>query len=102
MSGASAVCGGVPHLAGHARSARPDPLRAGPPSTVGRLPPRFLTTDPEDDSEHAPGLSPRWRAAERYAIVRTFTARLNCLPIRAAKAGDAALTLPISFPLLKS
>jgi hypothetical protein len=31
-----------------------------------------------------------------------FTTRLNCLPICAAKADEAALTLPISPPLLKS
>jgi hypothetical protein len=37
-----------------------------------------------------------------YAMVRLFRARLNCFPMRDEKAADAALTLPISLPLLKS
>ena len=37
-----------------------------------------------------------------YTTVSVFTTRLNCLPICAANAPDAALTLPISPPLLKS
>src|SRR5258707_1242256 len=35
-------------------------------------------------------------------MLRMFATRLNCLPICAENAGDAALTLPISPPLLKS
>src|SRR5258705_8746523 len=35
-------------------------------------------------------------------MVRVFETRLNCFPICAAKADDAALTLPISPPLWKS
>ena len=37
-----------------------------------------------------------------YAMVRVFPTRLNCFPMCAEKADDAALTLPISPPLLKS
>lgn len=40
--------------------------------------------------------------ARVYAIVNVLTTRVNRLPIRAAYAEDAALTLPISPPLLKS
>jgi hypothetical protein len=40
----------------------------------------------------------RWR----YPMVSVFTTRLNCFPICAEKADDAALTLPISLPLSKS
>ena len=38
----------------------------------------------------------------RYPMVRVFTTRLNCFPICDLNADDAALTLPISPPLLKS
>ena len=38
----------------------------------------------------------------RYPMVKVFTTRLNCFPICDLNADDAALTLPISPPLLKS
>src|SRR5262249_5584542 len=41
-------------------------------------------------------------ASWSYPMVRVFPTRLNCFPMCAEKADDAALTLPISPPLWKS
>ncbi len=35
-------------------------------------------------------------------MVRVFTTRVNCLPMCAAKAGEAALTLPVSALVARS
>ena len=44
----------------------------------------------------------RCRHARRYPMVKVFATRLNCFPMYAEKADDAALTLPICLPLPKS
>src|SRR5439155_16972099 len=44
----------------------------------------------------------RSRHALLYPMVRVLATRLNCFPMCAEKADDAALTLPISPPLPKS